>query len=189
MPVEVRSGRQQTTAIGIGIVALVLAIALAWGILKVASGGGTSTRLRLGDDVFEAGNATRLSKQIKAEGPLLFSDVSGRGQNRPVFINHFGDDPDIRWVAFDAVAPDAPENCFLSWSVERELFEERSVAAGGDYRKGEICRDITFAANGEGLTQYKWTVNDEGLLSIDFRKDPEGKDIGGTNVGEGDSGD
>lgn len=171
-------------AVGIGIVALVLAIALAWGILKMA-GGSSSTRLRLGDDVFEAGNATRMSRQIRKDGPLLFSDVSGRGQNRPIFLNHFGDDPKTRWVAFDAVAADAPENCFLSWSAERDLFEERSVLSGGDYTKGEVCRDITFPPNGEGLTQYKWKVDDDGLLTIDFRKDD---DKGGKSA-SGNSGD
>lgn len=160
-------------AIGIGIVALVLAVALAWGILRLASGD-SSTRLRLGDDVFEAGNAVRLAKQVRADGPLLFSDVSGRGQNRPVFVNHFGDDATIRWVAFDAVAPDAPPNCFLAWSAGRQLFEERSVGTGGDFRKGEICRTLTFPPNGEGLTQYKWKVDDEGRLTIDFRKDRAG---------------
>lgn len=170
MPVEVRSNSKQTMAVGMGIVALVLAIALAWGILKVA-GGSSSSRLRLGSDVFEAGNSTRMANQIERDGPLLFSDVSGRGQNRPIFVNHFGDDPETRWVAFDAVAPEAPPNCFLSWNSTKDLFEERSVAGGGDYRKGELCRDVTFPSNGEGLIQYRWSVDKNGLLSIDFRRD------------------
>lgn len=173
MPVERRSGTKQTMAIGIGIISLVLATALAWGIIHL-SGGSASTQLRLGDDVFEAGNAVRMAKQIDKDGPLLFSDVSGRGQHRPIFLNHFGDDSDIRWVAFDATAPGAAENCFLSWNAKRQLFEERSVANGNDHKQGEICRTETFPPNGEGLTQYKWKVDENGLLTIDFRKDEGG---------------
>lgn len=177
MPVERRSGTKQTMAIGIGIVSVVLAVALAWTILRL-SGGKASTQLRLGDDVFEAGNAVRMSKQIQKDGPLLFSDVSGRGQQRPIFVNHFGDDPEIRWVAFDAKAPGAAKNCFLSWNSEREVLEERSVADGNNREKGELCRTETFPPNGEGLTQYKWKVDEAGLLTIDFRKDDQ-KDSGG----------
>ncbi|MGB3411236.1 MAG: hypothetical protein WBA45_08550 [Microthrixaceae bacterium] len=173
MPVERRSGSKQTMAIGIGIISVVLAIALAWGIIQL-SGGKASTQLRLGDDVFEAGNAVRMTKQIDKAGPLLFSDVSGRGQHRPIFVNHFGDDPEIRWVAFDAVAPGAAENCFLSWNADRQVFEERSVANGNDLKQGQICRTETFPPNGEGLTQYKWKVAPDGLLTIDFRKDEGG---------------
>ncbi|HTN99240.1 MAG TPA: hypothetical protein VL068_01090 [Microthrixaceae bacterium] len=171
MPVERRSGTKQTMAVGIGIISVVIAIALAWGIIQLSSGS-SSSKLRLGDDVFEAGNAVRMSKQIKKDGPLLFSDVSGRGQNRPIFLNHFGDDPEIRWVAFDAAAPDSPENCFLSWNAKRELFEQRSVADGTNYREGEICSDETYPANGVGLTQYPWKVHQDGTLSVDLRKKP-----------------
>lgn len=172
----------QTRAVTLAVTALIVAVALGWAIIAM-SGSSPSTTLRLGDDVFEAGNATRMATQIRKDGPVLFSDVSGRGQNRPIFVNHFGDDPEQRWVAFDAVAAGAPENCFLSWSAERELFEERSVTdfatdAEGD-RLGELCRDITFPPNGEGLTQYRWKVDDEGVLTIDFRPDEDREDSSG----------
>jgi hypothetical protein len=173
MPVERRSGTTQLKAIGIGVAALVIAIGAAWGLLELASGEGASTQLRLGDDVFDAGNAVRLSKQVNGDGPLLFSDVSGRGQSRPIMVNHFGDDPKIRWVAFDAVAPGADENCFLAWSAERELFEERSAVTGEEREQGELCRDITYPANGEGLDQYPWRVTDKGVLTIDLRPDDD----------------
>lgn len=172
----------QTRAVVLAVTALIIAIALGWAVIAM-SGSSPSTRLRLGDDVFEAGNATRMSRQIRKDGPVLFSDVSGRGQNRPIFVNHFGDDPDERWVAFDATAPGAPENCFLSWSGTRELFEERSVTEfrtdeHGE-RLGDLCRDITFPPNGEGLTQYRWKVDDDGLLTIDFRPDEESENGSG----------
>lgn len=175
MPVETRSTDKQTRAVILAVTALIVAIAIGWAVIAM-SGSSPSTRLRLGDDVFEAGNATRMSVQIRQDGPILFSDVSGRGQNRPVFVNHFGDDPADRWVAFDAVAPGAPENCFLSWSEDAQVFEEISVSDKGDFRRGEVCRPITFPPNGEGLPQYRWKVDDEGLLTIDFR--PEDRSAG-----------
>jgi hypothetical protein len=179
MPVEQRSGRRQVAAIGIGVVALALAIGLAWGLLHLASGGSPTNQFRLGDDVFDAGNAVRLAKQIDADGPLLFSDVSGRGQGRPIAVNHFGDDPETRWVAFDAVAPGAEENCFLAWSSTRELFEERSAVDGGGRDQGELCRDITFPPNGEGLDQYPWKITEDGTLTIDLRPDDQVSTNGG----------
>ena len=86
-------------------------------------------------------------------------------------VNHFGDDPEIRWVAFDAAAPGADENCFLSWNGERELYEERSVVDGVEHEEGEVCRELTFPPNGEGLDQYPWRVDEDGLLIIDLRPD------------------
>lgn len=173
MPVERRSGKQQATAIGVGVVALVLAIGLAWGMLALASGGDGPVRLQLGDDEFNAGQAERLSTQIREEGPVLFSDVSGRGQRKPIYVNHFGDDVEVRWVAFSASAPGAEENCFLKWSPERELFEERSVADGAAHDEGELCRDQTFPPTGEGLEQYRWKIEDDGNLVIDLRTEEE----------------
>ncbi len=179
MPVERRSGTQQLLAISLGIGAVLVAIGIAWGMLALAGGNETATQLRLGDDVFDAGNAVRLSKQINTQGPLLFSDVSGRGQQRPIAVNHFGKDPALRWVAFDAAAPDAEENCFLVWSAKRELFEERSAVSGAQREQGQICRDITFQANGEGLDQYAWKVDKEGNLTIDLRPDDKISSNGG----------
>jgi hypothetical protein len=169
MPVERRSGARQATAIGVGVVAVVLAVGLAWGLLALASGGDGPVRLQLGDDRFNAGQASRLSVQIGQDGPVLFSDVSGRGQRRPMMVNHFGDDPQIRWVAFSATAPGAEPGCFLSWSAERELFEERAVADGAGRERGELCREVTYPPTGEGLEQYRWTVDDEDNLIIDLR--------------------
>lgn len=169
MPVERRSGGKQVMSLAIALVAVAAAVGLAWGMLALASGGDGPVKLQLGDDVFDAGNAVRQSKQIAQDGPLLFSDVSGRGQRRPLIVNHFGDDPEIRWVAFPAAAPGASEGCFLAWSAERELFEERAAQEGGGRDQGEICRDVTYPANGEGLDQYPWKIDDDGKLIIDLR--------------------
>lgn len=173
MPVERRSRRQQLTSILFAALAVAVAVGLAWGLLSLASGGDGPVRLQLGDDEFDAGQATRLSEQIAEDGPVLFSDVSGRGQQRPIMVNHFGDDPEMRWVAFPAVLPGAEDNCFLFWSAERELFEERR-GLEGSRDGGELCSDRTVPPNGEGLTQFSWEVDDEGNLIVDLRTEDDG---------------
>jgi hypothetical protein len=179
MPVERRSGASQARAIALGVVVLVLAVAAAWGVVALASGGDGPVRMNLGDDVFDAGQAARLSRQIGADGPLLFSDVSGRGQLRPIVVNHFGDDPATRWVAFTAVVPGAEENCFLSWNEERNLFEERAAAEGAGREVGDRCRDVTVSADGssasDGSTveQFPWRIDTDGNLVVDLRPDDD----------------
>ena len=177
MPVERRSGGKQVMSVAIALVAVALAVGLAWGMLALASGGDGPVKLQLGDDVFDAGNAVRQSKQIAQDGPLLFPDVAGRGQRRPLIVNHFGDDPETRWVAFPATAPGASEGCYLAWSAEREVFEERSAPEGGGRDQGELCRDVTYPPNGEGLDQFPWKIDDQGKLIIDLRPD-DGDDDG-----------
>lgn len=185
MPVERRSGTQQVRSIVIAVVALALAVGLAWAVVGLASGGDGPVRLQLGDDEFDAGQATRLSAQIAEDGPVLFSDVSGRGQVRPIMVNHFGDDAEIRWVAFPAVLPGADDGCFLFWDPEGEVFRERR-GQEGSREGGELCSDRTVPPNGEGLTQYDWEVDDEGNLIVDLRNedaDVTGPDDAGTTAG------
>jgi len=171
MPVERRSSSNQIVSVVVGVVAVALAGLAAWGLITLASGNGSGkgVSVRLGDDVFNAGQSARLSKQIASDGPVLFSDVSGRGQRKPIYVNHFGTDPGIRWVAFPAVAPGAPTGCYLAWSAKRNLFEERQLAAAAGREQGELCRKLTFAANGETLEQYPWRVDTGGNLLVDLR--------------------
>lgn len=175
MPVERRSGRRQATSVVVGVVAVVVAVGLAWLMIDLASGGDGPVQVRLGDDVFDAGVAQRISDQIAADGPILYSDVSGRGQQRPIVVNHFGDDPARQWVAFEATLPGAEENCFLAWNAERNLFEERAVAEGAGRDVGELCRDVVVSADGSTASdgsvveQFPWRIDAEGLLLIDLR--------------------
>lgn len=180
MPVERRSGTKQLTSVLFAVAAVAVAVGIAWGMLNLASGGDGPVRIQLGDDEFDAGQAVRLSRQIQEDGPALFSDVSGRGQRQPIVVNHFGDDPEIRWVAFPAVAPGADEGCFLTWNAERELFEDRRPPEGaGRDELGELCSDVTYPPNGEGLEQYGWQVDDQGNLIIDVRGDDDTTTTGG----------
>ena len=175
MPVERRSTSQQVTTVVVAVVVVLLVGLAGWGLVRAGSSKDSGVSLRLGDDVFDAGNAVRLSGQVAKDGPVLFSDVSGRGQSRPIFVNHFGNDTQVRWVAFTAVAPGAEKGCYLAWNATRNLFEERKLptenaSESGRGKLGELCRSTTWAANGAGLTQFSWQVDKGGNLQVDLRK-------------------
>ena len=179
MPVERRSGSQQTRSAIIAVVALVIAVLGAWGMIRLASGGQGPVKVQLGDDTFDAGYATRMADQIDKDGPLLFSDVSGRGQRQPIYVVHIGSDQKDGWFALSAVAPGAAEGCFVTWNPESELFEERRAAdpAEGRDALGERCRDVTWSANGTDgsdgseLEAFPWKIDKDERLIIDLRPD------------------
>ncbi|HNH95833.1 MAG TPA: hypothetical protein PLY51_09740 [Microthrixaceae bacterium] len=179
MPVERRSGSQQTRSAIIAVVALVIAVLGAWGMIRLASGGQGPVKVQLGDDTFDAGYATRMADQIDKDGPLLFSDVSGRGQRQPIYVVHIGSDEKDGWFALSAIAPGAAEGCFVTWNPESELFEERRAAdpAEGRDALGERCRDVTWSANGTDgsdgseLEAFPWEIDKDERLIIDLRPD------------------
>ncbi|HMU80813.1 MAG TPA: hypothetical protein PKX97_13955 [Microthrixaceae bacterium] len=179
MPVERRSGSQQTRSAIIAVVALVIAVLGAWGMIRLASGGQGPVKVQLGDDTFDAGYATRMADQIDKDGPLLFSDVSGRGQRQPIYVVHIGSDDKDGWFALSAIAPGAAEGCFVTWNPESELFEERRAAdpAEGRDALGERCRDVTWSANGTDgsdgseLEAFPWEIDKDERLIIDLRPD------------------
>lgn len=179
MPVERRSGSQQTRSVIIAVVALAIAVLGAWGMIRLASGGQGPVKVQLGDDTFDAGYATRMADQIDKDGPLLFSDVSGRGQRQPIYVVHIGSDEKDGWFALSAIAPGAAEGCFVTWNPESELFEERRAAdpAEGRDALGERCRDVTWSANGTDgsdgseLEAFPWEIDKDERLIIDLRPD------------------
>lgn len=179
MPVEQRSGGSQLSAIAIGVVAVVVAVGATWGLLSLASGGDGPVRIQLGDDDFDAGQVERIAAQIAEEAPVLYSDVSGRGQNQPIWVNHFGDDPEQQWFVFSAIAPGAEPGCFLAWNAAENLFDERRPNTDDPQEPGELCRDITVAATGETATQgdppeqFTWMIDSEDNLIVTLRDDQE----------------
>ena len=179
MPVERRSGSQQTRSVIIAVVALAIAVLGAGGMIRLASGGQGPVKVQLGDDTFDAGYATRMADQIDKDGPLLFSDVSGRGQRQPIYVVHIGSDDKDGWFALSAIAPGAAEGCFVTWNPESELFEERRAAdpAEGRDALGERCRDVTWSADGTDgsdgseLEAFPWEIDKDERLIIDLRPD------------------
>lgn len=189
MPVEQRSRISQLTGVGIAIGALVLAIGGSWLLLSLASGGDGPVRIQLGDEDFDAGQVKRIAAQIAEEGPVLYSDVSGRGQRQPIWVNHFGDDAKAQWYVFSAIAPGTPEGCFLTWNAEENAFDERRPDPDDPRAMGELCSDTTFSATGEAEPgrsgdapkQFTWSVDDEDNLIIELfdRDEDSDSDNGG----------
>lgn len=162
MPIERRSSRTQTTTLVISVVALVAVVLLAVLVVRAATGDG-QVALNLGDDTFDAGRTVDRAAAIAADGPILFSDVSGRGQVRPIFLSHVGDDPAAGWWAFDARPEGAPAGCFLEWD-----------RASGTFRGHDGCDPRTFPPDGAGLRRYLVTVSADDELTVDFREGPTG---------------
>jgi hypothetical protein len=160
VPIERRSTRSQTTTLVISLVAVVVVVILGFLVIRAASGSGDGVSLNLGDDVFEAGGAKVLAGAVAADGPLLFSDVAGRGQRRPIFVSHLGDSEKAGWYAFDAFPRGAPEGCFLEWDATTEQFTAVDDCVAG-----------TFPVDGTGLRRYEVTVTEDDQLEVDLRKE------------------
>lgn len=113
--------------------------------------------VRLGDDVFVAGNAAARSAAIAADGPILLADVASG--DRDVYLQHLGDDPNEGWLVFDARRPGTSRDCTLVW---------------GDGQFTDPCDDTVVPADGSGLPAYNVSVDDDGRVVIDLvmRPDP-----------------
>ena len=150
-----RSPRTMVLAVG----GIVLGIALVLGLFVVAIPSLTESdtiEVQLGDDTFEAGSASRLSRAIAADGPLLFSDVSS-GQ-RDIYLQHTGASETEDWMAFDARRAGQPRNCSLEWQREAGEFIDP-------------CDGTVVPANGEGQLSYPVTVTDDGIVVVDLNPD------------------
>lgn len=158
MPIERRTSSNQRSAI-VMMIAASGAVALGLFLLIRAAGGGTGgIGIRLGDDTFDAGRAKDRAATIEASGPLLFSDVSGNGQSRPIYLNHLGADPAAGWVVVSAIPPGAPDACFVAWD-----------RAAREFRPKARCAPGAFAADGTGLTTYPWKITAAETIQIDLR--------------------
>lgn len=133
--------------------AIVLVFAGLW-LVTITVGKRNSPDLRIGDQTFRAGSAEARSKEIERDGPILFSDVSGR-QDRDLYLQHIGDDPDEGWYAFAAQPIDRSRDCIWEWQADEERFRAACDPA------------LTAPADGEGLTRYHVSV-DEGALIVDL---------------------
>jgi hypothetical protein len=165
-PVEKRTSRSTTTAVLVAIAGVIAGLGLMLFMVNIASQGGDSVQLRLGDERFDAGNVEARAESIAVDGPILFADVGGG--DRDIYLQHVGDDPDTGWYAFSAAAPGKPRDCFLEWQADREEFED--------------CDGDVFPADGEGLTVYPVAIEGGTLLvdiNAEFREDEEQSDDAG----------
>jgi hypothetical protein len=153
MPVAQSRGHAGKALI-IASVAIVLIAIVAIFVALAASRG--DVEINLGDDRFEVGEAESILRLIE-EGdglPALFPDLVNR--DRPIYVQHTGDDPDEGWVAFGAFDPDDP-----SCLVEIDRTAKTLVNA---------CRpDVTYPLDGEGLRFYPTSVED-GDVVVDINE-------------------
>lgn len=136
-------------ALAIASVAIVLIAVVTIFVALAASRG--DVEINLGDDRFEVGNAEEIVDAIdEGDGlPFLFADLVNR--DRPIFVQHTGDDPDRGWVAFGAFDPDDP-TCLIE--IDRAA---KTLVNACD-------REVTYPIDGAGLRSYPTTVEDGDVI-------------------------
>ena len=165
MPVRPSRTRSPRSLV-IGVLGLVIGIALVLALFVLAIPSLTEQNrieVRLGDDVFVAGNATDLAEAIANDGPLLLADVVTFGlhagvSDRDVYLQHTGTDPNAGWLVFDARRGGTGRECTLTW-------------ADGAFT--DPCDNSTVDASGTGLRAYEVSVDDEGKVVVDLVMRPE----------------
>lgn len=144
-------------AVGSVLLGVLLLLLIVW------LAGSGDVQFKLGDDVFEVGDAERFAERIEEgvdgqRAPIPFPSLS---RNRPIFVQHIGDDPLTGWFAIDARSPTQPEDCALAWDPDGEVFVDQCDASS------------TFPPDGAGLLQYDISVNDDGRLVVDLNQDED----------------
>jgi hypothetical protein len=136
-----------------GIFLIVLGICIAGAVLAIASND-PDVEVNLGDDEFELEDVDGAAERIAEDGPDIFPDPTGG--NRPIMVNHLGDDPETGWVAVLAIAPDT-ESCLVQWDADDEVFRD--------------CEGETYPPDGEGLEQFPTRVEGDSLY-VDLGRGP-----------------
>ncbi len=148
MPVSQSQGHAGKALLVAGV-AVIVALALAFLVAQAASRG--EVTIQLGDERFDAGQTQRLAEDLRNNDnlPFLYADlVTG---DRPLFVNHLGDDPATGWVAFGAFDPDDPR-CLV------EIDRDAKILVNA------CDRTITYPLGGNGLRYYPTTVEDGRVL-------------------------
>ncbi len=150
MPIERRNTRTQTTALIVSVVILAIAVVLFILVLRAATQHNHDTVVN-NNAAFDAGATKDLVTEIHKDGPLLFSDVAGAGQQRPIYVNHTGASDKTGWQVIDAHPTGAATDCFLKWKPSRDLYVT-------------TCDSRTFPPDGGTQHHYTWRVNGGHLL-------------------------
>lgn len=128
-----------------GILAVVLAICVVGAVLALATQD-QGVDVNLGDDEFEIEDVEARAVLVATDGALRFADPTGG--NRPIIVNHVGDDPETGWVAVLAIAPDT-QSCIVDWDNDDGVFRD--------------CEGTTYPPDGEGLDTFPTRVEDDTL--------------------------
>ena len=134
------------------VFSLVFGVGLLFAIVKLSGSG--EIQFKLGDDVFEVGDAEVFAERIRSDrSPIAWASLSG---SRPIYVQHIGEDPLKGWFAIDARSPSDPVSCSLQWDIESQVFVD------------ECNEENSYPPNGEGLTRFDVIVNAAGIVRIDL---------------------
>jgi hypothetical protein len=146
--------RRTSSALLLGILAVVFAVLLILFVLRLARQPGA--KVNLGSQEFSVGRADKLAAAIqRARTPLLFQAL--RHGAPDLFVQHVGSDPEHGWVAFAATAPGESRSCQLRWLATRGTFTDP-------------CSGRTFGATGDGLDQYAVRVDPARTVIVNLRQ-------------------
>lgn len=150
-----RPGRGRGIVIA-SVAVLVIAVAVVWGIVRLASQ--RPDEANLGRRTFVAGRASRLASTVDRDGPFLFKDPLTSSAGRELYLQHLGSDAKAGWVAIEAYAPGAPREirCILQWQRAAREFRDP-------------CGTSSYPADGTGLTTYPATIDAGGNVEVDLR--------------------
>ncbi len=153
MPVAQSQGHAGKALAVAGVAIVLIGVVAAFVALAASRG---DVEINLGDDRFEAGQTESIANRIAEDGglPALYPDLVNR--DRPIYVQHTGDDPDEGWVAFGAFDPDDP-SCLV------EIDREEKVL------RNACDRDVTYPLDGEGLRAYPTSVED-GEVIVDINE-------------------
>ena len=160
MPVSSGPTLNLSKTIAFAVASLAAGVGLLWVIVQLAGSG--DVQFKLGDDVFEVGDAERFAERIDDdEAPILFSSLS---RGRPIYLQHIGDNPDTGWAAFDARSPSDPDGCETGMSFDTDQMVFVDTCEPGN----------TYPPDGEGLLHYDVSVDADGKLIVDLNQDESG---------------
>jgi hypothetical protein len=151
-------------ALALSAAVVVLALGLAVGVAILANRG--DVEVRLGDDVFQAGEAESLAEQIEQDGPILVPDVAGG--DRDIVLQHLSDDPRQGWRALAARPPGVSRDCTIRWEDGIQLF----VLLDDQGEQSGDCDGRSFPPDGTGLPRYAVDLR-EGELYVDLHATEE----------------
>jgi hypothetical protein len=140
--------KRSTALVVTGVGAVLLGVLFVVLILVLLSSG--DVKSRLGDPVYDAGNAQALARRADEQPVLLPALV---GFQRDILVSHLRGD---EWRAFEANPPWKDRRCQVVWRARTR-----------DFRAP--CTGTVYPLDGAGLKQYSATVNKHGRLIIDLR--------------------
>lgn len=162
MPVAQRkqTNARQAVLVALGGIGGLVAVLFLITRLGQLGGSGSEIPIQLGEPVFSLGEAAEVAEFTAEQGPMLLPDVANG--DRDIIVNHVGSTPTEGWHAFPARPITSTRDCVLEWQADEDEFVDS-------------CTGDSYPANGDGLTQYGISVDDEGNLQINLNRTSAGE--------------